>query len=104
MQVDFNKTINDIKKKPMINPVGDETTLGWIVQEALMSSGGDQDGASKIKKIRIALQIDATPVQEISADEIKMFIKLIEGYFGPMIYYRVLEILDPKQLDAKPKD
>jgi len=106
MQVDFNRTFKNLKKTENIKePDGqNDLTLGFVVTEALMSGAGDQSGAAKIKKFNLALQIEKTSVQEITSDNIKMFIDLVEKLFGPLIYVRVIEYLDPDRLGNKTKD
>ena len=103
MQVDFNKVLKNLDGSEMKND-GKVATLGYVIKEALMSQYGDQSGNAKIKRINIAIQIDKTPVQNFEPDEISMFITLVEQCMGPLPYYRVLQILDPKRLDAKPKE
>ncbi len=103
MKVNFDEVLTNLDGD-IIKIGNKDMTLGYAVKEALMSAFGDQSGNAKIKRINIALYIMNKPQQEIDADDIKMYIDLVEKTFGPLIYYRVLQILDPKRLDAKPKD
>lgn len=104
MEVNFDQKLTNLENDILKNPKGEDLTLGYVVKEALMSQFGDQSGNAKIKKINIALYITNTPKHGVDADEIKMYIDLIKNTFGPLIYYKVIQILDPQRLEVKPKE
>ncbi len=101
MKIDYKQVIQTLDNINVVDGQGKDYTYGDAIKEALMSQHGEQSGAAKIKKIHMAMMVDSKPEQDLNADEVTMIIDLVERQFAPLIYYRVVELLDPKRLSPK---
>ena len=97
--VDFSQTIRGLDGKPIPTSDTDKTpvTLGSIAEVALIQPGGTETltPEEKSRRFFLALKIHEGKGDRLSVEEIALVKKVIGAVYGPLVYGRAVELLDP---------
>ena len=97
MKVDFSAKLLDIKGEE-IKDGNDVLTLGAASCTALLATfPGEQDldGASKVKRFRLAEKAVKGSIQELTIEDVAELKRLLGKAFGPLVVGRAYDIIEP---------
>ncbi len=108
MQINFDIVLRTLDDEPI--KVGDRCGTCGHVEEpkdltlehasitSLFNIGQDVKAGGKLERYILAQRIKQHPVVELSAEDITFLRKAIGDTYGPLVYGRVTEILDPGEV------
>lgn len=101
MQIDFNKTIANVKGEVIKKEDDKEVTLGSVAIDALLATFPDEQnlsGEDKVARFKLSMSIadhqEKNLVRETTAEEISLIKKLIAKGFNALVVGRTWELLE----------
>ena len=76
----------------------EDLTLERVAIVALFNAKQDEGADSKLERYILAQRIKQHPTVELSSEDITFIRKEVANAYGPLVYGRVSEILDPAEL------
>lgn len=102
--VDFKAQIKGLDGKPIPVSETDKTpvTLGSIAEVALLAPGGPENSTpeEKARRFFLALKIHEGRGDGLTLDELALVKRVIGQIYGPLIYGRAVELLEPAAIGA----
>ncbi len=106
MKINFNVVLMTLDDKPIrsggtCSECGhvakpEDLTLEKVSIIALFSTGSKVEADEKLERYVLAQRIKQHPTVELSAEDIVLIRKEIANVYGPLVYGRASEILDPE--------
>ncbi len=112
MKIDFKTVLTTLDNKPIQVPSEGQSTcqvcghveepkdltLERVSVIALFNSKQDEDAEKKLNRYILAQRVKQFPVVELSSEDIVFLRKEISITYGPLVYGRASEILDPGEI------
>jgi len=112
MKVNFKTTLMTLDNEPIQVPsegqstcqlcghIGkpEDLTLEKVAITALFNAKQDESADKKLERYVLAQRIKQHPTMELSSEDITFIRKEVANAYGPLIYGRVSEILDPTEV------
>ncbi len=76
----------------------EDLTLEKVAIISLFNAKQDEPGDKKLERYVLAQRIKQHPTVELSSEDITFIRKEVATAYGPLIYGRVSEILDPEEI------
>lgn len=113
MKVNFETILTTLDNEPIqIPPEGQSTcqlcghikepedlTLEKVAIVSLFNVKQDESADNKLKRYILAQRIKQHPIVELSSEDITFIRKEVANAYGPLVYGRVSEILDPTEVE-----
>lgn len=102
MKIDFSKPIIGFDGQPMkeaTEPNGQAkpVTLKTVCTNALMATKPKDSGAEKLRKFKLAMDIQGNGETDLKAEDIALMKDLIGEFFGPLVVGRSYELLEKEK-------